>query len=131
VAATAAFGPQIGQPSRTFSATLRTVRIEAKTSVPRVLAFVPDAEEPAAAERASREGEGAAGGSLRLSNFQSRSRFRAGLDMAGSGQDLGIMYEIVQHGSTKEHDQLAQPPQHTPTGCEPGGGSFPVEDKGR
>jgi hypothetical protein len=90
VAATAAFGPQIGQPSSTFSATLRTVRMEAKASVQRVLVFVPDAEEAAAAEGVSLEGEGGAGGSLRPSNFKSRSRFRARLDMAGRGQDLGL-----------------------------------------
>jgi hypothetical protein len=100
--------------------------MEAKTSVQRVPACAPDEEEAAAAERASPEGEEAAGGSLRPSNFQSRSRFRAGLGMAGNGQHLGTMYEI-QHSSTKaqqhegvakEYDQLAvaQPPQHTPTG---------------
>jgi hypothetical protein len=40
--------PQIGQPSSTFSATLSTVRMEAKTSVQRVPVFVPDAEGAAA-----------------------------------------------------------------------------------
>jgi hypothetical protein len=93
VAATAAFGPQIGQPSSTFSATLRTVRMEAKTSVQRVLVLVPDAEGAAAAEEASAEGEGVAGGSLRPSNFKKRSLFRTGLDMTGRDQDECTMSE--------------------------------------
>jgi hypothetical protein len=104
---------------------LRTVRTEVKTSVQRVLVFVPDAEEAAAAERASAEGEGTAGGSLRPSNCQSRSRFRAGLGMADNGQDLGAMFEI-QHGNTKEHEQHGTASAAHPN---PGGGSFPVEDE--
>jgi hypothetical protein len=95
VAATAAFGPQIGQPSSTFSATLRAVRMEAKTSVQRVSVFVPDAEEAPVAEGAS--AEGAVGGSLRPSNVKKRSLFLTGLDMTGGDQNECTMIRGDSH----------------------------------
>jgi hypothetical protein len=87
VTATAAFGPQIGKPSSTFSATLSTVRMEAKTWVQRVAVSVLDAEGAAAAVGVSAEGEGAAGGSLRPSKSKRRALFRGGWDMIGCDQN--------------------------------------------
>jgi hypothetical protein len=96
VAATAAFGPQIGKPSSTFSATLSTVRMEAKTWVQRVVVFAPDAEGAAAAVEVSAEGEGAAGGSLRPSKSKRRALFRGGWVMIGRDQDE---YTMIRGGS--------------------------------
>jgi hypothetical protein len=95
-APTAAFGHEIGQASSAFSATLSTVRMEAKTWVQRVAVSVLDAEGAAAPQGASAEGEGVADGSVRPNNFKKRSLFRAVLDMAGCDQDECTMSESRQ-----------------------------------
>jgi hypothetical protein len=95
-APTAALGQEIGQASSAFSATLSTVRMEAKTWVQRVPVSVLVTEGAAAPEGASAEGEGVADGSVRPNNFKKRSLFRAGLDMADCDQDECTMSERRQ-----------------------------------
>jgi hypothetical protein len=101
-APTAVFGQEIGQTSSTVSARSRTARMEANTSLQRLLVSVREAEGVPGAEGASSEGEGAAGGPLpreglgkRPRNFNTRSLFRTGLDIACSDQDECTLRETV------------------------------------